>query len=219
MKAEQAVSTDPAHNAMVQRVGRRIAEAAGDDIPDADWEFVVFDDSTQINAFAMSGGKVGVFTGLLELVDSDDELATVMGHEVAHVAARHSNERMSQQILVAGGGIALGVGTSGTEMSSAERAALLAAYGIGAGIGSLAYSRSHETEADEIGQIYAAKAGYDPRAAVTFWKKMAAAGSGNKPPAFLSTHPSDEKRIERLEKNMPFALLEYGRAKERYGIE
>ncbi|MEZ5277398.1 MAG: M48 family metallopeptidase [Opitutaceae bacterium] len=208
IKKEEKVSNDPILNERVTNVGKRIATAVGDDLPSAQWEFVVFD-SPDINAFALPGGKVGVYTGLLALAESDAELATVMGHEIAHVTARHGSERMSQNILVAAGAVGVGVATK--DQSNSERAAALAAYGLGTTVGVLLpYSRKHETEADIIGLQYAARAGYDPRAAITFWEKMAAASKGkNKPPEFLSTHPADETRIRELKKIMPEALAVY----------
>ncbi|MEM8868340.1 MAG: M48 family metallopeptidase [Verrucomicrobiota bacterium] len=210
LKQQIPVSNDPKYTAMVQRVGERIAYAAGEDVKNANWEFVLFDDDSQINAFAMPGGKVAVYTGLFKVAQTDDELAVVIGHEVAHIAARHGGERVSQAILAAGGALALQIGAK--DMSRTERELLLAAYGAGATVGViLPYSRFHENEADKLGLIYSARAGYDPRAAIGFWEKMAAQSSGGAPPEFLSTHPSGETRMERLKQFMPHALLEYER--------
>jgi len=208
LKAEGNVSAHPVYVGRVQEVGSRIAKAVGDDLPSAEWEFVVFD-SPDINAFALPGGKVGVYTGLIKFAESDAELATVMGHEIAHVTARHGSERMSQNILVAAGAVGVGVATK--DQSSSQRAAALAAYGLGTSIGvMLPYSRTHETEADAIGLQYAARAGYDPRAALDFWVRMARNSEGkNKPPEFLSTHPADESRIKNLQAMMPQALEIY----------
>ena len=207
LKQETPISRDPAYNAMVRRVGDRIAYVAGPDMPNAQWEFVVFDDDEQINAFAMPGGKVAVYTGIFKVAKTDADLAIVMGHEVAHVAAGHGNERMTQQLLAAGGALALQFGTS--DMDSDQRALLMAAYGAGASVGvMLPYSRYHECEADEIGLIYAAKAGYDPRAAISFWERMAAQSQGA-PPEFLSTHPASSTRIRKLDELMPRAIRVY----------
>jgi predicted Zn-dependent protease len=207
LKQETPISRDPAYNAMVRRVGDRIAYVAGPDMPNAQWEFVVFDDDEQINAFAMSGGKVAVYTGIFKVAKTDADLAIVIGHEVAHVAAGHGNERMTQQLLAAGGALALQLGTSG--MDSDQRALLMAAYGAGASVGvMLPYSRYHECEADEIGLIYAAKAGYDPRVAIPFWERMAAQ-SGGAPLEFLSTHPASSTRIRKLNELMPKAMQVY----------
>jgi predicted Zn-dependent protease len=203
IKRQTPISTDPTYNAMVRRVGDRIAYVAAPDLPNADWEFVVFEDDDMINAFAMPGGKVAVFTGLFQVARSDDDLAVVIGHEVAHVVAGHSAERVSQQMLAAGGALALQIGTSNRDMSEEERRLLLGAYGAGASLGfMLPYSRLHESEADEIGLIYAAKAGYDPRAAYGFWERMAAMSSGA-PPELLSTHPANETRMRNLNRLMP----------------
>jgi len=207
LKQETPISRDPTYNARVRRVGDRIAYVAGPDMPNAQWEFVVFDDDEQINAFAMPGGKVAVYTGMFKVVQTDADLAIVMGHEIAHVAAGHGNERMSQQLLAAGGALALSVGTA--EMDRSERALLLGAYGAGSTIGLiLPYSRYHESEADEIGLLYAAKAGYNPHAAIPFWQRMAAQSHGA-PPEFLSTHPAHSTRIRKLHALMPKAMQVY----------
>jgi predicted Zn-dependent protease len=207
LKQQTPISYDTNYNNMVRRVGERIAYVAGPDMPNAQWEFVVFDDDSQINAFAMPGGKVAVYTGIFKVVQTDADLAIVMGHEVAHVAAGHGNERVSQQLLAAGGAFLLQFGTQ--DMDDEERQLLLVAYGAGATLGViLPYSRYHESEADEIGLIYAAKAGYDPRAAIGFWERMAAQSSGSTP-EFLSTHPSSSTRIQRLNALMPEAYEIY----------
>jgi predicted Zn-dependent protease len=207
LKQETPISRDPTYNAMVRRVGERIAYVAGPDMPNAQWEFVVFDDDEQINAFAMPGGKVAVYTGIFKVVKTDDDLAIVMGHEVAHVAAGHGNERMSHQILATGGAAALQLGT--TDMDSDEQALLLGAYGVGSQLGvMLPYSRYHESEADEIGLIYAAKAGYNPQAAISFWQRMEALSS-TETPEFLSTHPANSTRISQLNALMPKAMQIY----------
>jgi len=207
LKQETLISRDPIYNAMVRRVGERIAYVAGPDMPNAQWEFVVFDDDSQINAFAMPGGKVAVYTGIFKIAKTDDDLAIVIGHEVAHVAAGHGNERVSHQLLAAGGAAALQFGTS--DMDSDQRQMLMAAYGVGTTVGViLPYSRYHESEADEIGLIYAAKAGYDPRAAIGFWGRMAAQSSGATP-EFLSTHPAGATRVRQLNELMPKAMEAY----------
>ncbi|MEC7274183.1 MAG: M48 family metallopeptidase [Verrucomicrobiota bacterium] len=212
IKKETPISKDPKYNAMVQRVGKRIAQVAMHDMPNAKWDFVVFDNDELINAFAMPGGKVAVYTGIFQAIKSDEDLAVVIGHEVAHVAAGHSNERVSQRLLAAGGALALQLGTG--DMDSVDRRFLLAAYGAGATVGViLPYSRHHENEADQIGLFYAAKAGYDPRAAIGFWERMDALKEGL-PPEFLSTHPSGGTRTRRLEQYMPEALRVY---KNSYG--
>ena len=208
IKQEEKISTDPAVNARIQRIGKRIAAAVGRDLPNAQWEFVVFE-SDQLNAFALPGGKVGFYTALINLAANDDEIAIVMGHEVAHVSSRHGAERQSQAMAIALGGAALGVGTRNDD----NRGYYMLAYGVGSTLGSLAYSRHHETEADVVGLRFAAKAGYDPRAAAAFWRKMAAKETGGRPPALLSTHPSSEDRIKNLESLAPGLMPVYEQAK------
>jgi predicted Zn-dependent protease len=215
VKKEEKVATDPKVNARIQAIGKRIAASVGREIPNAQWEFVVFDSDT-VNAFALPGGKVGVYTGLIKLASSDDEIAIVMGHEIAHVTSRHGAERTSQNYAVAGIGLLAAIGMEVKDVDPAKRNMALAAYGIGSQVGlMLPYSRLHETEADSVGLRFAAGAGYDPRAGATFWKKMAAKG-GAKPPEFLSTHPSDAKRIANLEKLAPQYMSLYQQSKARY---
>lgn len=212
IKAKEKVSDDPAYNERARRVGGRIATAVGKDLPGAKWEFVVFDAPETVNAFALPGGKVGVYSGLLKLAETDDELAVVIGHEIAHVTARHGSERMSKGLAAAVLGAALEVATE----DSRNRDLILAAYGVGAGGTMLKFSRDNESEADYIGIRYAAKAGYDPHAALVFWRKMAKEEKGAHLPAFLSTHPTDTKRITDLEKAIPGAQPLYEAAKSRY---
>ena len=216
MQEEAPVSTNPKQNERVTRVATRVLNVAvitGNLPPVNQWEFVVFDDDETINAFAMPGGKVGVYTGILKLANTDDELAAIIGHEIAHVSARHGNERMSQSVLLITGGLALGYAVKDEDKGTQE--ALMLAYGVGATLGAqLPFSRLHENEADEIGLLYMARAGYDPREAVRFWQKMQS--MNNQAVAeFLSTHPSHETRIERLTKLMPKAMAEYEAAKSR----
>ena len=214
LKKQSSVSNNPKYTAMLERVGARIAGVVGTSalaLPNANWEFVVFDDPDQINAFAMPGGKVAVYTGLFDVVQTDADLAIVVGHEIAHVVAGHGAERVTQQLLAAGGALALNYGTD--EMDSAERQLIMIGYGVTTTLGALLpYSRLHETEADEIGLIFSARAGYDPRVAVDFWKRMDAANEG-RPPEFLSTHPADATRQHQLSHLMPIALQEYYNSK------
>ena len=214
MKREGVVSRDPAMNARLQRVGRRIAKVAEPDMPGpVQWEFVVFEDDGQLNAFAMPGGKVAVYSGLLKLLETDDELAAVIGHEVAHVVAGHSNERVSQQMVAAGGAAVLQVGSSYYDLSRGERALLLSAFGAGATVGVLLpFSRTHELEADEIGLLYAARAGYNPMAAVKFWERLSAEKTGGAPPELLSTHPADSRRINQIKMQLPEVMPVYRQA-------
>ncbi len=214
IKTREKVSEDGAKIATVDRIGARIARVVGDAVPGAQWEFVVFDNPAA-NAFALPGGKVGVYTGLFDVARNDDELAVVIGHEIAHVTARHGAERVSQGVLLAAGGVALDVALQ--DKDGGTRNAVLAAYGLGSTVGvALPFSRFNESEADEIGLIYAARAGYDPRAAIGFWKNMQAQTEGKaKPPEWLSTHPSDKTRIRRLEEMMPRMIEIYERSDKR----
>jgi len=206
MKAQIPISNDAHFINQLERVARPIARQVSHRLPNANWEFIVFD-TDDLNAFAMPGGKVGVFRGLLELMESDDELAAVIGHEVAHVLLDHSNERMSAEALRGIGGIIATVGTKNMERD--DRAKVMTAYAVGTQLGiMLPYSRYQETDADREGLILAAKAGFDPRAAITFWQKMKAASHSNTP-EFLSTHPSHGKRIEKLRQMMPEAMRIY----------
>jgi len=222
LRTQEKVSEDPVHNERVRRVGRRIAEAVGDALPGAKWEFVVFD-SKDINAFALPGGKVGVYTGLLKVAETDDELATVIGHEVAHVTARHGAERMSEALLIGLVGAA-GAAAVESKYGSEKSQGFMLAYGLGTTVGRiLPHSRANESEADYIGLRYSAKAGYDPRAAITFWEKMArekaAAAGGARMPAFLSTHPSDADRIATLREQVPAVMPLYEAAVQARGGE
>ena len=216
IKQQEKISTDPVANARVKRVGKRIAESVGREIPNAQWEFVVFD-SPQVNAFALPGGKVGVYTGLLKLAATDDELAIVMGHEIAHVTSRHGAERTSQNYAIAGVGAMAAFGMEAKNVDPTKRNMIMSAYGLGSQVGfALPYSRLHESEADSVGLRFAAGAGYDPRAGETFWKKMAAQG-GQKPPALLSSHPSDADRIRNLQQLAPRYMALYEQSKAKYG--
>ncbi len=195
-------------SARVIRVGQRIAAVA--DKPEFEWEFHTIP-SKDLNAFCLPGGKVFVYTALLDLTGGNDaELAAVVGHEVAHAVARHGAERASQNQLAGIGQAVTGVAVAVATGSSAAGQAAQSGYGALAQMGFLLpYSRTHETEADHIGIILAAKAGYDPRAALTFWKKMAASNKGKEPPAILSTHPLNQRRIDDLTEEMPEALKYY----------
>jgi len=209
VKKETPISRDPTANAMVQRVGQRLAAVASKDLPDAQWEFVVFD-SPEANAFCLPGGKVGVYRGLLPIAKDEAGLATVLGHEIAHAAAHHGAERMSEQMVLQTGGQAVGALTS-----SDPRMQGLAttAFGLGGQLGrTLPHSRKQESEADHIGLIYMAKAGYNPQEAVNFWQRFSAynqqKGGGNGV-WFLSTHPVDSARIAALQGEMQEAMSYY----------
>lgn len=219
LKKNPPLPASNAQAAMVREVGNNIKVSVtrymtqhkmASRISGYKWEFNLVDDKT-VNAWCMPGGKVVVYTGLLEVTQNKEALAVVMGHEIAHAVARHGNERMSQALLTQLGGVALSVALQ--NKSQETQALFQTAYGVGATIGlMLPYSRMHETEADKLGLIFAAMAGYDPREAPKFWQRMAAKGGG-KPPQLLSSHPSDEKRVKDLNAFMPQALKYYQKKK------
>lgn len=183
----------------ITEVGLRIAAATRR--PDMSWEFLLVDNDTVQNAFALPGGKIFVYTGLLKLARTDAELATVMAHEVAHILARHGAERMSTEMLISLGAQA---GAAAIQIGDPYTAQVFSqAYGLGVNVGVvLPFSRHMEEEADYIGLILMAKAGYDPAAAVNFWEKMAEAKDGE-PPTWLSTHPTSADRIEDIKRSLP----------------
>jgi metalloendopeptidase OMA1, mitochondrial len=196
------LSADSSVNALVNRVGTRIAAATGR--KDLAWEFTAIDDPKTANAFALPGGKVAVYTGILPVTRDEAGLAAVLGHEVAHVLARHSAERISRQLALQFGvdwlGGAVGVNP---QLTQAGGAILVSAI-------QLPWGRSQESEADHLGLLYMAKAGYDPHAARDLWVRMAQAGKGSsRPPEFLSTHPSEETRIQQIDAWLPEALRYY----------
>ncbi|MCU4173538.1 M48 family metallopeptidase [Carboxylicivirga sp. N1Y90] len=212
---ENKLSTNKEQTAMVKKVGKEIAAAVekymadngySNHIAGFDWEFNLVDDETP-NAWCMPGGKVVFYTGILPYTKDEAGLAVVMGHEIAHAVAKHGNERMSNQMAVQTGGTALSVAID--EKPEETKAIYMAAFGLGSQYGfMLPYSRTHETEADKMGLIFMAMAGYNPQAAVPFWERMAA-GGGQKPPEFMSTHPADDTRIKDLQAYMPEALKYY----------
>ncbi|NPA36375.1 MAG: M48 family metallopeptidase [Chlorobi bacterium] len=212
---EHKLSTDAKSTAMVKRVGQNIANAVTkfmkekgmeNRIKNYEWEFNLVEEDVP-NAWCMPGGKVVVYTGLLPYTKTEAGLAVVMGHEIAHAVARHGNERMSQEMAVQLGGMALSVALE--KKPEETKMLFLQAYGIGTQVGVvLPYSRMHETEADKLGLIFMAMAGYNPEEAISFWSRMAKSG-GQKPPEFLSTHPADETRIKNLKEFMPEALKYY----------
>ena len=210
LKKTTPISHDPAANALVQKVGKRIAAVATPDMPNAQWEFVVFE-SKEANAFCLPGGMVGVYTGFLPITKDEAGLATVIGHEVSHAVARHGAERMSEAELENLGAGALGASMTHTDPRMA--AAAQVAYGLTTQVGmELPHSRAQESEADHIGLIYVARAGYDPEAAVQFWQRFMqynAQQGGSGTPAFLRTHPTDEKRIQQLQQWMSEAKAQY----------
>jgi predicted Zn-dependent protease len=208
--AKEKVTRDPVLQGVVDRIGWRVATAANR--PDFQWQFVVIDNEKTANAFALPGGKVAVYTGIFPVSKTEGGLAAVMAHEVAHVLARHGGERLSQGLLAQMGG-AVQVGMAGSDPGVVQ--GVMAAYGLGANVGVLLpYSRLQESEADRIGLILMAQAGYDPREAVHLWERMAQQDR-NRPPEFFSTHPSAGTRIQDLQRSMPNALTYYRPASEQ----
>jgi len=207
MKKEVPVSQDVYAKALVRKVGQKIAAVASPDMPNAQWEFVVFE-SKEANAFCLPGGKVGVYTGILPITKDEAGLATVLGHEIAHAVARHGGERMSEAIAIQAGGSLLGAGLGMASTDPRVQSAAMLAYGVGTQVGAeLPHSRAQESEADHIGLVYMARAGYDPEQAVKFWERFAAYNQqqGGETIWFLRTHPLDEDRIKQLKQWMPEA--------------
>jgi len=199
---------------MVKRVGQRIASAVtrymaqnnlSAEVANYKWEFNLVENK-EVNAWCMPGGKVVVYTGLLPVTQNETALSCVMGHEIAHAIARHGNERMSQQLVSQGIQVA---GQVALNRNPVAQSAFLQSFGVGSNLGLLAFSRKDELEADHLGVIFMAMAGYNPQEAIPFWQRMASASTGSKPPELTSTHPSDERRIAQLQSVMPEAMKYY----------
>jgi predicted Zn-dependent protease len=213
---QSKLSSNKSDVEMVKRVGLNIQRSVetyfaqnnlSQELQGYAWEFNVVE-SDEVNAWCMPGGKVVVYTGILPITKDETGLAVVMGHEIAHAVAQHGAERMSQGLLQELGGVALSVALAN---EPAETQSLFyTAYGIGTTVGViLPFSRTHESEADRLGLVFMAMAGYDPNAAVDFWTRMAASSGGGAPPEWLSTHPSNETRIADIQKNLPEAMSYY----------
>jgi predicted Zn-dependent protease len=210
------LSTNQEQTQMVKRVGARIQKAVeqymtsqgqSSYLKDFSWEFNLIDDPKTANAWCMPGGKVAFYTGILPICKDEDGVAVVMGHEVAHAIANHGGERMSTQMVAQ-----YGLNTLSALMGqnpTAGRQLLMQAVGAGAGVGMLKFSREHESEADRMGLIFMAMAGYDPNNAISFWQRMSSESGGQSPPEFLSTHPAHDTRIKDLKGWMPEALKYY----------
>jgi len=204
LKQETPIEQDGNTNRYVSCVANTVLKEM-EQLTNQQWEVRVFKDDSA-NAFALPGGKIGVHTGLLKIAKNQDQLATVIGHEIGHVLAQHSNERMSQQLVMQTG---MGLLQALSNVQSAKGQLLMAALGVGAQVGILLpYSRLQESEADELGIQYMSSAGFDPRESVTLWENMAAASDGQ-PPEFLSTHPSHGTRIDNLRSAMGNAMMRY----------
>lgn len=212
------ISKDATQTAMVKRVGSKIQRAVEDyfaskgmaqELKGYSWEFNLIDNK-EANAWCMPGGKVVFYTGILPITKDETGMAVVMGHEVAHAIAEHGNERMSQGMLTQLGGMALAVAIQ--EKPEQTQALWMTAFGVGSQVGvMLPFSRLHESEADRLGLIFMAMAGYNPQQAVSFWQRMAEMKGGQAPPEFISTHPSDATRIEQIKKWLPEAMTYYSK--------
>ena len=211
------LSANTAQTAMIQRVGERISKAVEQHMNDKnmssalngfEWEFNLIDEPNTVNAWCMPGGRVAFYTGIIPVCQNEAGIAVVMGHEIAHAVANHSGERMSQELVAQMGGSALSVALQQKPEQTQQLA--LTAFGMGSQVlGILPYSRKHEYEADKLGIIFMAMAGYDPNEAPKFWERMQALSGGGAPPEFLSTHPSDSKRIAELKAALPEAMKYY----------
>jgi predicted Zn-dependent protease len=210
------LSTNQEQVAMIKRVGAKIQKGvelymakinASDQLAGFAWEFNLIQDDKTVNAWCMPGGKVAFYTAILPICKDETGIAVVMGHEVAHAIANHGRERMSQGLIQQ-----FGLSTLGAAMGqnpSMTQQIFMQALGTGSELGMLKFSRQHESEADHIGLIFMSLAGYDPQQAPTFWERMSAGSAGQKPPEFMSTHPSDETRISQLKGWMPEAMGYY----------
>lgn len=214
------LSTNTEETQRVKRVGQRIQKGVeryfsdnsmSGELQDYKWEYNLIE-SDQVNAFCMPGGKVVVYTGLLQVAKDENGLAVVMGHEIAHAVAKHGNERMSQGLIVQMGGLALDVAMA--NQPGQARQLWMMTYGLGAEVGyMLPFSRLHEREADYLGLIFMSLAGYDPNGAIDFWKRMASKKGDKSPPELLSTHPSDQTRIDSIKEMIPEAMTYYRKSR------
>lgn len=195
VEEQQHVVTTGPQLLMVDRVAKRIARVGAFDKPEFEWEFTLLD-RDEANAFCLPGGKIVVFTGLLKVAKTDDELATVVGHEVAHAVAEHGAERIFREQLTSRA-VAAASGAFADDPEQYQRVAVLLGAGAQVG-GNLRWGREQESEADRIGLIYMARAGYDPNAAVSFWQRMDQAAGGPRQPEFLATHPSSDTRVKQI---------------------
>ena len=205
---ESKISTDKTNTALVKKVGQKIAAVSGCDY---DWEFNLLE-SDEANAWCLSGGKVAVYTGILPYTQTEAGLATVMAHEIAHAIARHGAERSAQNTLLEYG---LAIGNA-TLTNNPNKELIMLGVNVAGNVGViLPYSRKHESEADHIGLLLMAKAGYDPNEAIKFWQRMSAASGGSQGGLsdFLSTHPSDAKRVKDLQELLPEAMQYYKKSK------
>lgn len=202
IKSQIKISNTTVENRLIQCIAKELLQHVDNSVYGGEWEVIVFDDD-QVNAFALPGGKIGVYTGLLDVAINQHQIAAVVGHEIGHVIAKHGNERMSNNALI-------GIGQQATSQilvasEVAQTPEIMMALGVGLQFGALKYSRIHESEADEIGLTLMAKAGFKPSESVALWKNMAAQSGASRQPEFMSTHPSPDTRIENLTKQLPQA--------------
>ncbi len=210
MKSKTKISTDKKTNDYVNCIVQPMLKIAGPVEGVESWEVVVFDDK-QVNAFALPGGRIGVYTGIIQVAENADQLAAVIGHEIGHVMAKHGNERVSQSFAINGGLMAAGLALKN---KNKNYGLILAGIGVGAQFGILLpFSRAHETESDLIGMDLMAQAGFDPRESAKLWENMKKASGGKAPPEFMSTHPSNDTRIKNLTENFPKAMPFYEKRK------
>jgi metalloendopeptidase OMA1, mitochondrial len=221
VKAKAKISRNAEWNELVQRVSRRIAASSGENF---NWEYILID-SPEVNAWCMPGGKIAVYTGIMPVLKTEGALAAVLGHEVAHATLRHGKERYARAIkgnlagAVIGGAAAIG-GQAFCKTNTCRQTMALggAAAGLAITFFDRKFGREDESASDKAGQIYMAKAGYDPAEAIEVWKRMGAANQGKTPPEFLSTHPSDVRRRDQLTQWLPEARSYYDRAPQKFGI-
>ncbi len=221
VKAKSKLSTNAEWNAMVQRVANRIAASSGEKF---NWETILIE-SPEVNAWCMPGGKMAVYTGIMPVLKTEAALAAVMGHEVAHATRRHGKQRYARAIKESLAGLVIGAGAIAAGQLLCKDATCKTLTGLGGAAAGLAvtffsrkFSRDDETDADKFGQIYMAKAGYDPSEAGRLWDRMAAASGGQAPPEFLSTHPSNTTRKSALNSWLPEAQAAYQQAPAKYGL-
>jgi predicted Zn-dependent protease len=209
-------STNQQEIALVNKVGNKIASAVetylknngmGNEVSNYKWEFHLIQ-SNEVNAWCMPGGKVVVYTGILPITQDENGLAVVLGHEISHAVARHGDERMSQALVAQLGGVALQEALKNKPQLTQQ--IFMTAYGVGTQVGVLLpFSRTQESEADHLGLIFMAMAGYDPHGAITFWQRMMSQNTGSAPPVFLSDHPADQTRINDIKNEIPEAMKYY----------
>ena len=221
VKTQAKISNNAKWTAMLNRVAPRIAKASGQDL---DWEWVLIE-SPEVNAWCMPGGKMAVYTGIMPVLQTEAALAAVLGHEVAHATKKHGKKSYARAIKGNLAGLVIGVTTAigGQLLCKSESCRLLtglggAAAGFGIAFFDRKFSRGNETEADKAGQIYMARAGYDPAESIKLWERMGKASGGKAPPEFLSTHPSDVTRRKNLTEWLPEAEKIYSQSSQKYGL-